>query len=401
MTLHLEGGELRLAERAIEALETIAEKLTVEPEAPKCRVCGVPFKGVRPGDTACASCFTGKTPADRVLCMEYGDAPAPERFSLTENRRFVDGYCEAATIDGGKVTRRCLRGKDHDGECDMRDVCRGTPGMASWNRCEKAKGHVNPCTHDPSTNDGHVSPANDDDGLPDRAEALREIAKDNAPRNIIEAVHDLDAAVQADRRPFHEVLFPRVAYDQSKPPVGTFTRSQLGDEPKCTCGAPLVVRHAESCAVVQSKKTVPGADASHLYVTVCALTDLYRAAETCCPRTLYPTEVVKYGVTALLDVLHPSDAYKVVDGIRRERETAFAKLTVVTNRRRRCLTCDRVETYGADGRLYIEHGRSVCTSDPGHTFSEWADTKSAGRASPEDEAKAETEPMHGGARVPR
>ena len=138
MTLHLEGDELRLAERAIEALETIAEKLTVEPEAPK-------------------------------------SMPVPERFSLTENRRFVDGYCEAATIDGGKVTRRCLRGKDHDGECDMRDVCRGTPGMASWKRCEKAKGHVNPCTYDPSTNDGHVSPANDDDGLPDRAEATAHV----------------------------------------------------------------------------------------------------------------------------------------------------------------------------------------------------------------------------------
>lgn len=28
--------------------------------------------------------------------------------------------------------------------------CSGTPGMASWGRCEKAKGHEPPCTHDPA-----------------------------------------------------------------------------------------------------------------------------------------------------------------------------------------------------------------------------------------------------------
>lgn len=598
MTLQLEGMELRLVERLVESVERIEEIVRVAhaPKAlgpePHCLTC----RGA-PGSCIC-------------MCLVCGRAKAATLKLLEGERRFMDGYCEAASIDGGKVTRRCLRGEDHDGACDMRAVCPGMPGMASWKRCEKAKGHVPPCTHDPSANDGHVSPANDErelrgelarlkeeltltvtsrddalgtisivrgvirearehqqnpsrgihvielfdraledvaevvgkaDGAPAKSAravldcfdsflagmrspdwtpnerravrkaieavrgglegkctcegapsgfhpppcpkgdamerqverevltigravvrgqrgllelvsafrrlvpyreqatggcsrcggqkatehlegctanvclvrpgspepdrlcqyphglticgkkepcedhtpgVLREIAKDKAPpRNVIEAVHDLDAAVQAGRKPFHEVFFPRVAYDQSKPPVGTFmlTRSQLGDEPKCTCGAPLVVRHAMSCAIVQSKNAVPGADASHIYVTVCALSDLYRAAETCCPRTMYPTEVVRHGVTALLDTLHPSDAYKVVDGIRKERETVFAKLDVVTNRRRTCTACHLLEFYGADGKLVRQHGHATCP-DGGHAFTEWTDTKSAGHA---------------------
>lgn len=30
----------------------------------------------------------------------------------------------------------------------MKHKCQGTPGAASWGRCEKPKGHAPPCTHD-------------------------------------------------------------------------------------------------------------------------------------------------------------------------------------------------------------------------------------------------------------
>ncbi len=65
----------------------------------------------------------------------------------------------------------------------------------------------------------------------------------------------------------------------------------------------------------------------------------------------------------------------------------MAETETVRNRVRACALCGRRESYGADGKLYVEHGKAQC---PEHAFTEWADTVSAGRASPEEEAKAET-----------
>ena len=32
---------------------------------------------------------------------------------------------------------------------ENKETCQGTPGAASWGRCEKRRGHRPPCTHDP------------------------------------------------------------------------------------------------------------------------------------------------------------------------------------------------------------------------------------------------------------
>ncbi len=158
------------------------------------------------------------------------------------------------------------------------------------------------------------------------------------PANVVEAVADLDAAVQADRgKPLHEILFPHVAYRDDARPVGDV----------------LLVRGCKFCHL--EERSLGGKVARVVRVE---------------------------GPGTCSDGGHEWGKWKPGQSLR----AFMAETETVRNRVRACALCGRRESYGADGKLYVEHGKAQC---PEHAFTEWADTVSAGRASPEEEAKAE------------
>jgi hypothetical protein len=247
-------------------------------------------------------------------------------------------------------------------------------------------------------------------------------------------------AIKAVRDTLKAPPFPKVAYDQSKPPTGSVQRIS-GTDVRFTVTMPEGKMRGEKVDVVQmgakhiqrlaslayldgvinnetlvtaleqvfadAKRELEDANreigrlngellhpskppkGGHIYVTVFALSHLYPAAATVCPRTMTPAEIARDAIRAIVMALPAVEAFKVVDAMRRELEEVPAP--VVRNRRRRCTGCHLEESYGADGRLYRRHGNSTCR-DGGHTFTEWEDFKSAGRATATVEELASSMP---------